>query len=379
MRLIKTLTALALCALLALAIEGDELSEIQAQAIEALQAAEGDDTLDKRGGCTLFNARVRKDWNSLSDTEKKEYTSAVNCLLTKPSKLEPGFAPGARSRFDDFVAAHINQTMSIHGTGSFLIFHRYFTWAYENALREECGYRGYQPYWNWLAYRVSPSKSPMFDGSDTSLGGNGVFRAHNGSMAGSVFLPSGSGGGCVTEGPFANMTVHLGPVSPGIDGLPLNPGGPFAYNPRCLSRDLSDWTSQHWMTPENLLNLTIGAASASIRTFQDELQGRFKDGFVGTHTSGHMIVNGEASDMFSSTNDPTFYLHHAMVDRVYWLWQALRPREARSIAGTITFLNNPPSRDARLDDLIIQEPNAPNRPISDLMSTLGGPFCYIYA
>ncbi|KAF6780534.1 FAD binding domain containing protein, partial [Colletotrichum musicola] len=261
----------------------------------------------------------------------------------------------------------------------FLIFHRYFTWAYENALREECGYRGYQPYWNWLAYRESPSKSPMFDGTDTSLSGNGAFRAHNGSMAGSVFLPSGKGGGCVTEGPFANMTVHLGPVSPGIDGLPLNPGGPFAYNPRCLSRDLSDWTSQHWMTPENLLNLTIGAAAASVRTFQDELQGRFKDRFVGTHTSGHMIVNGEASDMFSSTNDPTFYLHHAMVDRVYWLWQALHPREARSIAGTITFLNNPPSRDARLDDLILQEPNAPNRPISDLMNTLGGPFCYIYA
>lgn len=83
--------------------------------------------------------------NSLSGAEKKDYTSAVNCLLNKPSKLEPGFAPGARSRFDDFVAVHINQTMSIHGTGNFLTFHRYFTWAYENALREECGYRGYQP------------------------------------------------------------------------------------------------------------------------------------------------------------------------------------------------------------------------------------------
>lgn len=29
--------------------------------------------------------------------------------------------------------------------GNFLTWHRYFTWAYENALRKECGYEGYQP------------------------------------------------------------------------------------------------------------------------------------------------------------------------------------------------------------------------------------------
>lgn len=84
------------------------------------------------------------------------------------------------------------------------------------------------------------------------------------------------------------MTVHLGPVGPGIDGLAVNPGGPLAYNPRCLSRDISAWTSQHWMAPENVLNLTVGAAAANVRTFQDELQGRFGDGFLGTHTSGHV-------------------------------------------------------------------------------------------
>lgn len=83
--------------------------------------------------------------NSLSGSEKKAYTSAVNCLLTRPSKLRGDFAPGARNRYDDFVAAHINQTLSIHATGNFLTWHRYYVWAYENALREECGYDGYQP------------------------------------------------------------------------------------------------------------------------------------------------------------------------------------------------------------------------------------------
>jgi len=33
---------------------------------------------------------------------------------------------------------------------SFLSWHRYFTWAYENALRTECGYTGAQPVSNIL-------------------------------------------------------------------------------------------------------------------------------------------------------------------------------------------------------------------------------------
>jgi hypothetical protein len=28
---------------------------------------------------------------------------------------------------------------------NFLSWHRYFVWTYETALREECGYKGYQP------------------------------------------------------------------------------------------------------------------------------------------------------------------------------------------------------------------------------------------
>lgn len=57
----------------------------------------------------------------LSDQEKKDYISAVLCLREKPSKADPAFAPGARTRYDDFVAVHINQTLSIHGTVSMLI------------------------------------------------------------------------------------------------------------------------------------------------------------------------------------------------------------------------------------------------------------------
>lgn len=65
--------------------------------------------------------------------------------MGKPSLLNQTLYPGAKTRYDDFVAVHINQTLSIHGTGNFLGWHRYFVYTYEQALRNECGYKGYQP------------------------------------------------------------------------------------------------------------------------------------------------------------------------------------------------------------------------------------------
>jgi tyrosinase len=81
----------------------------------------------------------------MSGSERKDYIKAVQCLQKKPSKSDPAWAPAAKTRYDDFVAIHVNQTMYIHGNGLFLTWHRYFVWAYEQALRNECGYSGYQP------------------------------------------------------------------------------------------------------------------------------------------------------------------------------------------------------------------------------------------
>ncbi|KAI6351063.1 hypothetical protein MCOR25_010172 [Pyricularia grisea] len=352
------------------------LASLQKQAITALK---------ERGaganGCTIKNAAVRRDWAKLSKKDRKEYIRAVQCLRSAPAKGDPSFAPGAKTRFDDFVAVHINNTMTIHGTGNFLTWHRYITWAYETALREECGYKGTQPYWNWFHSADDMTKSPVFDGSDTSLGGNGEFKEHNGTVGGggAIFIPSGEGGGCVTTGPFANFSANIGPVRPGMDGLEPSPTGALGSNPRCLSRDLSNIVSRTYFTHDNLHNLTVGLASSSIELMQTEFQGRFGDGFLGMHGSGHFGVGGEASDLYSSINDPSFYLHHSMVDFVYWIWQALHPEQANDVAGTITINNSPPSRDTRKDDLLRMGVTTQDRPISELLDTLGGtPGCYIF-
>jgi tyrosinase len=65
---------------------------------------------------------------------------------------------------------------------------------------------------------------------------------------------------------------------------------------------------------------------------------------------------------------------------IYRLWQALHLNQAKSIAGTITIFNQPPSRDARLDDPIqMNYLNMPTITNEEMMSTLDGePLCYIY-
>jgi tyrosinase len=51
--------------------------------------------------------------------------------------------------------------------------------------------------------------------------------------------------------------------------------------------------------------------------------------------------------------------------------------------GTITFLDLPPSRNGTLEDTLTLGPmfqdTFPNITIGDALSTIGGPFCYIYA
>jgi tyrosinase len=79
--------------------------------------------------------------------------------------------------------------------------------AYETALKTECGFKGTQPYWNWGKYTDLPA-SPIFDGSETSLGGNGDYVAHAGGLMGRPFA-AGKGGGCVTKGPLGKSVPPL--------------------------------------------------------------------------------------------------------------------------------------------------------------------------
>lgn len=120
------------------------------------------------------------------------------------------------------------------------------------------------------------------------------------------------------SGPFKGVQANLGPFSPAMDGV-VRVNSSFEYNPRCLKRDLTTFASTNWFTTENLCNITLDPASENIATFQTEMQGRFDKGFLGFHVAGHLAIGGDAGDFFSSANDPAFFLHHGMIDRLWWI------------------------------------------------------------
>ena len=177
------------------------------------------------------------------------------------------------------------------------------------------------------------------------------------------------------------MSVNLGPISPTLAEPENKPVSSFgAYNPRCLKRDVSEWVSSRWTTDANSSSLITG--NPDIYWFQTVMQGDFSNGVYGVHTGGHFTIGGDpGGDIFTSPGDPAFWLHHAQIDRTYWIWQNqdLANRQ-NAISGTITLNNNPPSRNGTLDDIIELGVNSPGGGITirDAMSTMKGPFCYIY-
>ena len=134
------------------------------------------------------------------------------------------------------------------------------------------------------------------------------------------------------------------------------------------------------------------------------MQGDFPNNYLGVHAGGHFWVGGDpgkslpplppnhqhqrsppqltllpGADLFASPGDPYFFLHHAQIDRTWWIWQNqdLATRQ-NAIAGTNTLFNFPPSASTTLDDLLDLGVLAPKMKIADAMSTRSDQFCYTY-
>ncbi|ERS98456.1 tyrosinase [Sporothrix schenckii 1099-18] len=335
-----------------------------------------DEALAKSTTCTKDKLAIRREYGDLTKEERKSYVDAMLCLMSKPPKLTQ--FPGVTNRYEDFVAVHVNQTLSIHGTGNFLSWHRYYTWAFEKALQTECGYNGTQPYWDWGRWSKDPLSSPIFDGSDTSLSGNGQkIPQHKGQS----FGPAGDGGGCVTSGPFKNMSIHLGPFAAETDPTPArNPQADgMGKNTRCLRRDMSNYLTTHYGRTEDIAALITN--SKTIGTFQDTMQSTSPTGGMGVHGVGHFTIAGDpGADFYQSPNDPGFWVHHSMIDRTWSIWQTQQlANRTNVIAGGTSLLGF--GRLQSLDDIIdlgVSNVDGKTYKIRELTSTVDGPFCYTY-
>ena len=337
----------------------------------------------RNAACNYDNAKVRKEFTQMSNEDRKSFTDAVTCLhhtppqrMTEAQKVD---YPGVFTRYDEYVATHINYTTQIHMTADFLAWHRFFTHSFEQDLKNLCGYTGVMPYWNWAADAGNIQNSEIFNGDEFSMGGNGEYIAGRKDVylyAMNINLKPGTGGGCVQSGPFSDFVTNLGPVSSPFE----NVKGHFDHNRRCLTRDFNNDISNTYNTYQQITELVLNMIY--VEDFQELMQGYGNhNNAIGIHGGGHWMGGGpsQLEDFHSSPNDPIFFLHHAMIDQIWTVWQNLDIWGRQNIiSGTSTLANDPPSDPMQLSDKIPFGFVADDQTFGDIMDTFAGPYCYRY-
>ncbi|RHZ58008.1 tyrosinase family protein [Aspergillus thermomutatus] len=310
--------------------------------------------------CTPHRRGIRREWGSLSSLERINYIEAVQCMQQLPPVLSQEVILAARNRMDDFTAVHINYTMHIHLNGALLGWHREYLWLWEQALREDCGYQGYLPYWDWTLYPDLPN-SPIFDGSSTSLSGDGNPDENY----------------CVTTGPFAYMQLNFHDDNGSFEELPVTA---YDYSPRCLRRQLNSTVINTHANADVVARLL---ASPDISTYQERndapMDPTKRRNGVGVHIAGHQALGLSMHDFFASPQDPAFMLHHAMLDRVWAIWQAQEGAKQRwAVNGTMSLYNAPTTPEITLDTVF--EFGVLGRPktVRELMNPEAYDYCYAY-
>lgn len=257
---------------------------------------------------------VRKEWRTLTKAEKASYISAVKCLQAKKPRPESAaLYEGVKSRYDDFLALHIKQTDHVHWAGLFLPWHRHYLHLYEQDLRDVCCYKGGVPYWDWAKDAAAMQNSPIWD-PETGFGGNGAFIEDTSAFPpvykNPISIPGRTGGGCVTDGPWANHTVTMGP------------GNTTALTERCLRRDFSP---ELFARTLNSSVVSFVMSATNYFDFEHRVEGlALGIPAMSLHGGGHLAIGGDIGDMsntYTSPGDPIFWAHHSMLDRVWDQWQ----------------------------------------------------------
>ena len=328
--------------------------------------------------CTPDKVQTRVDFASMPPEERKAFTDAFKCIMSQPSNLDQSAYPAAINKWFDYATIHVGRTNQVHLSGSFLTWHRMFNWLMEQDIRQTCGYTGRWPYWNFAATADSIENNAVFDGSEYSMSGNGQPSGSDPIALGpNLIIPHGTGGGCVTTGPFANMKTTLGFIDPLVIASGTLPPNAYAYNESCLTRDLNQYVSSKWTNYAETINATHAPSQAD---FEFNMNGILGSSDLGIHSGAHFSVGGMMNSVHVSAQDPVWYLLHTFIDVVYTSWQKNNPTIYDQVYGTETALNTPPSPDVTLDTVLPDWGyfRGSGDTIRDLISTTGGPFCYDY-
>ncbi|PSN60132.1 monooxygenase-like protein [Corynespora cassiicola Philippines] len=318
---------------------------------------------------------TRKEWRTLTNTQKAEWVKAVKCLagirherlsFTKNQTV----LPGKKSLYDDFSYSHAAVDHSAHRNAYFLPWHRWFTHLFDTSLRQTCSYSGPTPYWDWSYDHADLFNSPVFDDSpEYGLGGTGD----------------------CDSSPEADCIVFTGAFASSPGALEL--AWPI---PHPLRRNLTLITG--WYPNELPQNRTLGPDF--VRNATEENTGdffSFQYAMTRMHDHVHNFVGGDlAGDcpkalpdedchglaIAFTPNDPLFWLHHAQLDRLWNQWQRHQPSNFAAFSGIP--LNPQNIADPRYDldaDANLPMPfdvqSVPMAP-SSLFDIESWPLCYRY-
>lgn len=252
--------------------------------------------------------------------------------------------------------------------GFFLQWHRLFVWVYEKALRDECGYAGAHPYWDWTIDAdsgVNITQWPIYD-PNYGFGGNGDYIANLNATASWPIVPGQTGGGCVKDGPFKDVMMNVGP------------GESLTYNPHCLHRGLNPLTIP-WLKSERV---ALAMAADTYLNFDIAMQGPQNldptTAITLFHTSGHYVQGGDSTDFISSSTEPIFFLHHTHLDKMYWDWQMKNASVRLTEIGGVRIPFHPESANVTLNDTLNMQWAFPTTKIKDVMHIQKGVLCYDY-
>ncbi|TEB25523.1 Di-copper centre-containing protein [Coprinellus micaceus] len=298
---------------------------------------------------------VRQEWC--------KYIEAVKCLQSTPATNLTG-VPSAMTRYDEFVYTHSLSANGIHGVGQFLPWHRHFGRLYEESLRETCKYEGPLPYWDWdrdTSGDKPISASPIFDPKN-GFGGDGVpgtYTVPTDNDNSTYPLIPAAFKGCVGDGPFAAVTMHVGPN--------------LRFTDHCLTRGFNE-DVRPALSSAHLAGIL---SQGDYDSFWNALDGLPFKPEPRLHDAGHGYIGGEMTSFYTSNNDPVFYLHHTGLDRIWWQWQqADLANRLYAMGGKVN--NTPPYGQVTLDYTMEFPRLSTSASVRSAMDIRAEPYCYTY-
>ncbi|KAI2619584.1 hypothetical protein GGR54DRAFT_119502 [Hypoxylon sp. NC1633] len=323
--------------------EADTLNAPEAETFHAAESkASESKATAAAAGTDCANPAIRYEWDDYSASDKQAFVDAIQCLINKPAS---GKWSPSRNRYEDIVRLHQEYAPNIHSksttqqTHKFLLWHRYYVWAFEQILRDECGFNRAMPWWDEKKWAGKFAQATTFTSQ------------YFGSLPGST----NGAATCITNGRFAGMSCSLGP-------------GNAVNNPHCLQRAVNEQTTAQ--TGQSSWDTCM--ARTSYPDFHSCVEFTF-------HAQGHNGIGGIMSDAIASPSDPFFFMHHLYVDYVFRKWQINDVARRTTISGCADNTNCSP---LTLDTMVyvgqICGSKCPDLAVRDILNTQQGHLCYRY-